>query len=141
LGCGIMCTMGLVFYLLAPQMFFLFCPRPEQRPVIDAGVEVLRLVAFAMPALASCIVFTYALRGAGDTPVPVLFTWFGFLVVRIPLAYLLTRSAIDLGSLGTWPGWNLGLYGAWLAMFADLMVRGAFFFLRFAGGKWKAIKV
>src|SRR5262249_49679478 len=116
--------------VLAPEMFFVFCPRPEQAPVIAEGVPVLRLVAFAMPALASCIVFTAALRGAGDTRIPVLFTWVGFLGVRIPLAYLLTA-----------PSLHLGLFGAWLAMFADLMVRGIFFLVRFAGGKWTAIRV
>lgn len=130
LACGVMSTMGVIFFVLAPQMFAVFCPHPEQRPVIEVGVRVLQLIAFAMPALASCIVFTYALRGAGDTRVPVLFTWTGFLVVRIPLAYLLTSQAV---------GW--GLTGAWLAMFADLMVRGVFFFLRFVSGRWQLVKV
>jgi Na+-driven multidrug efflux pump len=110
-------------------MFRLFCPRPEQRPIIDAGVPVLRLVAWAMPALASCIIFTGALRGAGDTRIPVLFTWLGFFGVRIPLAYWFT------GSLG----W--GLLGAWWAMFADLIVRGVALFIRFASGSWKTIRV
>ncbi len=141
LGCGVMCTMGVVFFVFAPEMFALFCPLAEQRPVIDAGVPVLRLVAFSMPAVASCIVFTYALRGAGDTRVPVLFTWIGFVVVRVPLAYCLTRSVVDLGIFGTIPGWNLGLFGAWLAMVADLGVRGVFFWYRFAGGRWQSVRV
>lgn len=141
LGCGVMCVMGIVFFVLAPEMFALFCPRPEQRPVIDAGVPVLRLVAFSMPAVASCIVFTYALRGAGDTRVPVLFTWIGFVVVRVPLAYYLTRSQLDLGALGTCGGWDLGLLGAWVAMVADLGVRGVFFLYRFGSGSWQSIRV
>ena len=141
LGCGIMCVMGMVFFVFAPEMFALFCPHPEQRPVIEAGVPVLRLVAFSMPAVASCIVFTYALRGAGDTRVPVLFTWIGFLFVRVPLAYFLTRSQLDLGIFGTIAGWNLGLYGAWLAMVADLGVRGVFFLYRFASGRWQMVNV
>jgi Na+-driven multidrug efflux pump len=70
-----------------------------------------------------------------------LFTWFGFFVLRIPLAYLLTRSVIDLGPLGVWRGFDLGLLGAWLAMFADLLVRGIFFLIRFAGGQWRSMKV
>jgi Na+-driven multidrug efflux pump len=90
-----------------------------------------------MPILASTIVFTYALRGAGDTRVPVLFTWIGFFVVRIPLAYFLVLPALHLGPLGSWPGMGLGLYGAWLAMFADLVVRGLFFLARFARGAWQ----
>jgi len=141
LGCGVMCAMGAVFYILAPQMFQLFCSHEEQQPIIDTGVPVLRLVAFAMPAVACTIIFTYALRGAGDTRVPVLFTWIGFLGLRIPLAYVLTRDELDLGVLGIWPGMNLQLFGAWLAMFADLLVRGAFFLYRFASGRWQTIRV
>jgi len=141
IGCGLMSTMGLIFFALAPWMFAVFCPGEEQQPVIQAGVPVLRLVAFAMPALASTIIFTNALRGAGDTRVPVLFTCLGFLVVRIPLAYFLAFDQVDLGPLGTWRGFGMGLYGAWLAMFADVMVRGSLFLLRFASGRWKWVQV
>jgi putative MATE family efflux protein len=141
LGCGVMSLMGAIFYTFAPQMFAVFCPGPDAAPIVELGVPVLRLVAFAMPALASTIVFTYALRGAGDTRVPVLFTWIGFFVVRIPLAYLLTASEVSLGPLGVVPGLGLGLLGAWYAMFADIVVRGAFFWWRFARGAWKGQKV
>jgi putative MATE family efflux protein len=130
LGAGVMSVMGLVFFVFAPQMFELFCPKPEQAPIIELGVPVLRLVAFAMPLLASTIVFTNALRGAGDTRVPVLFTWVGFFAVRIPLAYLLTGETV-----------GLGLLGAWWAMFADLVVRGVFFFVRYARGAWQGQQV
>src|SRR5439155_9678461 len=78
LGCGVMSLMAVVFFVLAPGMFWVFCQDPAQQPVIDLGVPVLRLIAFAMPALACTIIFTAALRGAGDTRVPVLFTWVGF---------------------------------------------------------------
>jgi putative MATE family efflux protein len=125
-GGAVMTLMGAVFFALAGPMFELFCPEPAQQPIVQAGVPVLRLVAFVMLPLASCIIFTYALRGAGATRVPVLFTWIGFFVVRLPLAYLLTR-----------PDFGLGLFGAWLAMAADIIVRGAFFLWRFAGGRWK----
>jgi putative MATE family efflux protein len=130
IGGGTMCAMGGLFALLAESMFRVFCPDPDLQPVIDDGAPVLRLVACAMPALASQIIFTSALRGAGDTRVPVLFSWVGFLGVRIPLAYLLTGPAV-----------GLGLFGAWLAMCADLWVRGAVFAWRFAGGRWKTVEV
>jgi Na+-driven multidrug efflux pump len=141
LGGALMAIMAVIFFLLSAPMFRLFCPGEEQQPIIDQGVPALRLVAFAMPACASCIIFTFSLRGAGDTRVPVLFTWFGFFVVRIPLAYLLTQPRIDLGPLGTFDRLQPELLGAWLAMFADLSVRGAFFLLRFAGGRWKTMRV
>jgi putative MATE family efflux protein len=141
LGGGLMTFMGVVFWALAPEMFRLSCPHPEQQPIIGVGVPVLRLVAVAMPALAATVILSSALRGAGDTRVPVLFTWFGFFVIRIPLAYVLTGSELDLGNWGAVPGGNLGLYGAWLAMCADLLVRGTFFVWRFAGGRWQKVRV
>ncbi len=137
LGCAVMSFMGVVFFAFAPRMFELFCPQDVQRPIIVVGVPVLRLVAFAMPPLAATIIFSSALRGAGDTRVPVLFTWVGFFAVRIPLAYWLAFPGLDLGPAGHWPGLDLGLFGAWLAMFADILVRGGFFFHRFLRGRWQ----
>lgn len=128
IGGSIMTFMAAVFFALAWPMSELYSPRNSE--VVRQSAEVLRLVAFAMPALACVIIFTQALRGAGDTRVPVLFSWFGFLGIRIPLAYWLTN-----------PSMGLGLYGAWLAMFADLNARGLLFTARFLSGKWKKIKV
>ncbi len=128
LACVVMTFMGVLFFVLARPMFRLFCHEPHLEPVIEAGVPALRIIAFAMPALASAIVFTAALRGAGDTRVPVLISWFGFLGVRIPLAYILTGN-------------GLGLVGAWLAMVADIWVRGFIYAWRFRSGQWKRIVV
>jgi putative MATE family efflux protein len=130
LGGAVMSFMGMIFFALAPWMFRLFCPGVDQQPIVEAGVPALRLVAFAMPALASCIIFTAALRGAGDTRVPLLFSTLGFFVVRLPLAWALTRPAV-----------GLGLFGAWVAMLADLLVRGLFFLARFGGGRWQQVRV
>jgi putative MATE family efflux protein len=141
MGCAFMAFMGLVFFALAWPMFLMYCPHENQREAVTLGVPVLRLVAFATPAMACTIIFTYALRGAGDTRVPVLFTALGFLVVRLPLAYYLALPEIHLGSFGTIHGQGLGLWGAWLAMFADLHVRGLLFLWRFASGGWKWVQV
>jgi putative MATE family efflux protein len=141
MGGVLMVLMGGLFFALATPMFQLFCPHPSQEPIIAEGVPVLRLIAFGMPALASCLIFTASLRGAGDTRLPVLFTWLGFFAVRIPLAYFLTLPEVDLGWLGRWQGANLGLFGAWLAMIIDLQVRGVFFFARFLGGGWQRVEV
>ncbi len=73
-ACGslLMVVGGGLFFSFATPLFQFYCPKPEQAPVIAAGVPVLRLVAFAMPALAACHVFSSALRGAGDTRYPLL---------------------------------------------------------------------
>lgn len=138
LGASLMTFMGILFFVFAPTMFRI---STLDENIVREGVPVLRLVAFAMPALAPVIIFTSSLRGAGDTRVPVLFTWIGFFLIRIPLAYFLTKSVVSLGPLGQYAGLGLGLYGAWLAMFADLFVRGAFFVHRFVRGRWQSQKV
>jgi putative MATE family efflux protein len=133
-GCALMSVMGVVFYVFAADLLWWFRPKASpldvQAAVIAAGVPALRLVAFAMPAVAGTIIITAALRGAGDTRVPVVITWAGFLGVRIPLAYWLTSPEV-----------GLGLLGAWWAMFADLHLRAGLLLARFASGRWKTIKV
>jgi putative MATE family efflux protein len=141
LGCAFMTFMGLIFFVLAAPMFRMYCPHEDQIEAVQAGVPVLQLVAFATPAMASTIIFTHALRGAGDTRVPVLFTALGFLVIRLPLAYVLALPEVSLRGFGSVPGWGLGLWGAWLAMFADLYVRGGLFVYRFVSGRWKWVQV
>ena len=61
-----------------------------------------------------------------------LFTWVGFLGVRLPAAYYLTAAE---------SGPHLGLTGAWLAMFLDIYVRGGFYLWRFASGRWARVRV
>lgn len=140
MGCGMMSVMGALFFLFAPTLFTFICPHPEQRPVVEAGVPVLRLEAFAEPALASVIIFLCALRGAGDTRVPVLLNGLGLFGVRIPLTYFFTLDPFGLGMEGHWPGGSR-LFGAWIAMAADLAVRGGLFLYRYASGGWQQVRV
>jgi len=140
LGAAGMSLVGAVFYSLAAPLFRLFCPHPEQAAIVEAGVPVLRLVAFSMPMLASCHILAAALRGAGDTRFPLVFTAAGFFLVRLPLTVWLTWPAVTL-PIGTVEGWGLGLYGCWLAMQADIWFRGTLFLARFASGRWSGTRV
>jgi putative MATE family efflux protein len=142
-ACGSLLMMlgGSLFYVFANPLFQLYCPKPEQAPVIAAGVPVLRLVAFAMPALAACHVFSSGLRGAGDTRYPLLFTTIGFFAVRLPLTFFFCEPAVSLPGMATLPGLGLGLYGCWMGMLADLWFRGLLFAWRFVGGRWETVRV
>ncbi len=139
LGGGLMTAMGLVFYLLAWPMCELYSPGKPQ--VTELAVVALRTIAFAMPAVAAWIIFTASLRAAGDTRVLALFSWTGFLGVRIPLALWLSQDTVDLGPLGVHAGLGWGLAGAWTAMVCDLYFRGALFVWRWASGRWKSVRV
>ena len=139
IGGGLMTLLGLFFYLLAEPMCELYSPGKPQ--VTELAVSALQTIAFAMPAVAAWIIFTAALRAAGDTRVLAVFSWTGFLGVRIPLALWLSRDSIDLGSLGTVSGLGWGLLGAWVAMVCDLYFRGALFVWRWSSGRWKSARV
>jgi putative MATE family efflux protein len=140
LGGGLMCIMGAIFFAFAPEMFTFVCPHAEQRPIVEAGVPVLRLEAFAEPALACIIIFLCALRGAGDTRVPVLYNCVGLFGVRVPLTYLFTWEIFSFGLESHWPGGSR-LFGAWMAMVADLFVRGGLFLYRYSSGRWQKVRV
>ncbi len=133
IGTAGLAAIGLALYVGAEGFFAVFLggDKPE---VAAAGVPVLRIVAFAMPALATINVLNGALRGAGDTRWPWAIVLVGYLAVRMPLTYLLVLTPADGGL-----GW--GLRGAWIAMLVDLCVRGTLVAARFLGGGWSEVRV
>jgi putative MATE family efflux protein len=133
IGVLVLSAIGLLLYTQAEPMFALFLG--SRKPLVAAeGAPVLRVVAFALPALATINVLSGALRGAGDTRWPWLFVLIGYLLVRMPLTYWLTTPE-GQGGLG----W--GLFGAWVAMLADLSVRGGLVAARFLQGGWRTARV
>jgi len=133
LGVAVLSAIGVLLYFGGGGMFELFLAG-KQPAVVAEGVPVLRVVAFALPFLATLSVLTGALRGAGDTRWPWVIVLVGQFGVRLPLTYALTASAASGG-----PG--LGLRGAWMAMFADLAVRGVLVGARFLHGGWREARV
>jgi Na+-driven multidrug efflux pump len=124
-GALLMTLMGVAFCLGAPWLFALFV-NPGRTEVAELGVPVLRLASLAQPALAAAVILTWALEGgAGDTRWPLVYSLGSMLLLQIPLAYALSG-----------PGLALGLYGAWLALLIDGVVRGLAAVLRFAYGRW-----
>ena len=129
-GLGALVVIGAVLFFGAPAMLRLMT-WGQQPAVVVEGAPVLRIVAFALPFLATMNVLTGALQGAGDTRWPWVIVLVGYFGVRIPLTYALTL-----------PGWYpMGLRGAWLAMFADLALRGVLVAARFLHGGWKHARV
>jgi Na+-driven multidrug efflux pump len=125
-----MCTlMGLGYFAFAPQIYAAFNSNEDLERVTTIGVPALRMLAFFQIPLALMIVYTNALRGAGDTRYPLLYTLTGMVAVRLPLAYLF---GIVLDG---------GLLGAWVGMCADMTVRAALSTTRFVRGQWQRVQV
>ncbi len=120
----LMSAMGVMFFFFAGPIIDIFIDDPE---VVQLGIWPLRLVAFSQPALATMMVLSGGLRGAGDTRATLVITAAGLWLVRLPLALLLTGP--------------LGLVGAWIAMGVDLNLRGLGMWLRFRSGRWARLRV
>ena len=117
---------GLLYFFGAEWLYRLLSKDPD---VWRCGVPALTAMAFFQLALAPLIVYLGALRGAGDTRVPMYYTVFGMAAVRLPVA-------LFGGFVLEW-----GLLGAWLGMFADLTIRAILVGRRFRSGRWERIKV
>jgi len=126
LGVGIMAALGAVFFLFGSQLVRLYSADPQ---IIGMGRLILRLAAFAQPAMGFYSIIAGALRGAGDTRYPLYITFAGMWTLRIGLAYFLVQSL------------GLGLVGVWLAVNADQWLRAFLVLMRFRGGRWKLVKV
>lgn len=127
LQCAVLTSvLGAIFYYAAPQLFAILTEDPRVR---EMGIPTLRLMAFVQPALAAMIIYTGALRGAGDTRVPVAITIVGIFAVRLPVAYLF---GVTMGG---------GLVGAWVGTALDLTVRSLLSNWRFSSGHWQRITV
>jgi Na+-driven multidrug efflux pump len=90
-------------------------------------------VAWGLPWLAVIQVLAAAMRGAGKTKIPLWISLFSFLVVRIPLTYLIATdpSGPLVGPAWSHPLQGQGVQGAWYAMLADLTVRATLFAIAF----------
>jgi putative MATE family efflux protein len=121
-----LCAMAVLQFALAPYIVRAFVDDPE---VVDTGARLLRVFAFALPALGVHSSLSGALRGAGDVRFVLgtfTFTAWG---IRVPLAAFLV---IVLG---------LSAPFAWLAAVAENWTRAALILRRFAQGRWKQIRV
>lgn len=114
-GVVVMSMLGIVMYLFAPELMWMMSSSVE---VQEAGIEALRIEAFAEPMYAASIVAYGVFVGAGDTLKPCGMNLFSIWFVRIPLAW--------------WMAWemNMGLNGVWLAMCLELCFRGFIFLIR-----------
>ncbi len=111
-GGGMMSAAGLLFFFGGAWLTGLFLGR-QTRDTAVITIKLLKVVALAMPPFAISTILIGGLRGAGDTRWPLVFTFIGFLLVRIPLAYYLAWDQIRLPLIDlTIPGLGLGVIGA-----------------------------
>lgn len=139
-GCVVMSASGLILYVAGPYLT-LFFTGDMHDPTSVTAAELLKIVAFAAPAVAVIMILSGALRGAGDTVWPLFFTTIGFFGLRLPLALYFCFESLDLPLVGEIEGLGRGVQGAWYAMTFDVLLRSLMVWGRFFGGKWRSVKV
>lgn len=139
LSCLTLSFAVLLFWTSSELVVGLFVKETDQQLVKEAAT-LLRIVSLGLVPLAMVLVFSGALRGAGDTQGPLAITFICFVLIRIPLTYAL--ACTELSWLpDSWKGLGWGVQGAWCAMVSDLIVRATLLMARFLHGKWKTLKV
>ena len=119
LGMLVMALMGVIMYVFAPEMIGVLSPVEAIRQL---GTTCLRIEAFAEPFFAASIVTYFVCVGAGDTFKPAAINLGTMWLVRLTLAYALSKS--------------YGLEGVWIAMATELTFRGVLFLIRLFRGSW-----
>ncbi|MEF9969707.1 MAG: MATE family efflux transporter [Ruthenibacterium sp.] len=125
---GLLCslTLAIAYATVGRDVFMLFSNEPQ---ILDYGAEIMRFVAIIVVLQVSQVIYSGALRGAGDTRYVALVSLISVAVIR-PLA----------GWLFVYP-LGLGLTGAWIGLMLDQFMRFLLSRRRFRGGKWMNIKL
>jgi MATE family multidrug resistance protein len=103
-----MSVMGILFILLRNQLPHLFTSDPE---VIKVATGLLVVGAFFQIFDGIQVVLLGALRGIADVKVPMFFAFFSYILVSLPISYLLAFT-FKLGYSGVWIGFVFGLLTA-----------------------------
>jgi len=127
MGCFALVYLFLPDLILAP--YAMYSNEAEFASMRGVVVELLRFVAIYSLFDAMAIIFSGAIRGAGDTRFSLLFTMFsGWLLMVIP----------------TFVGFryfSMGVSWAWSMCTLYVMVLGVGFWIRFQRGRWKSMKI
>ena len=100
-----MSLMGILFVILRNQLPLLFTSDPE---VIKVAACLLVVGAFFQIFDGVQVILLGALRGMADVRVPMFIAFFSYIVVSLPISYLLA-FVFRFGYSGVWIGFVFGL--------------------------------
>lgn len=122
LGTVLMSAFGVLFFAFpALVMKFFNPPDPE---VLKIGILCLQVAAFEQPFIALTMVFSGALKGAGDTKGPFKVGLYTNLFVRLPLIYMVVYV------------WKLSITYIWWVTALQYAVSALFLFIMYRKKEW-----
>jgi len=143
---SIMFAFSIAFIFFPNQIVGMFS---SQQLHLELTPKLLVICGLVQIPFAIGMTIRGAMRGAGDTKVVMLITWFSTYAVRIPLAWLFSGVDIPIGNgnVITNPAplqehFDIHpLVGLWIGLSAELVIRFLLFLARFLHGGWSRIKV
>lgn len=116
----------LIGVLLRVPLMGIFTDSAE---VIKLGANILIINCFLEFGRTTNLVIIACLRGAGDVYFPTICAIFSMWLVSVAGTYLF---AVVL---------NMGVYGLWIALALDEIIRGVLMIWRFRSGKWREKRI
>lgn len=114
------------FIVLRRELIMLF---NSEEHIVSLGAKILIIVAFTTHFQTAQAVFLSCLRVSGDTKFVALISFISVGLIRPALAFFLCFTM------------DLGLFGAWIALFIDQGLRFILSKYRFKSEKWTLIKI
>lgn len=115
-----------VFFFGRYQLVQLFDKSPE---VLESGAIIMIIIAFATHIQTSQVVISGCLRGAGDTKFVAKVSMLSTAIIRPVCTFIF---CFPLG---------FEIFGSWIALWIDQVLRLSFNFSRFKKGEWIKIRV
>ncbi len=127
IGTIISVVVAAIFLLGGRWMMTLFFKKEPH--IVDIGVELVYVMIFIVLFQIIQVIYTGALRGAGDTLYTAICSTISVTVVRTAVSFLFGYT------------FGLGITGVWIGILADQVMRFILSSIRFKRGKWVKIKV
>lgn len=118
--------MTLAIVIFVHPLLLIYTKDPH---VLQLGVTMIRIFCFSQPFLTMVVVFSGALRGAGDIYYVTVTSFVGIWGMRLLLSWFL---GVFL---------NLGILGVFIAYNLDFASRALMYTFRYKRGKWKVKEV
>ena len=121
-------------FVFAPEpLLHLFVSNPDAQAryveIMDLGVKLLRFVAVFCFFDAMNLVYSGAIKGAGDT------RFIMWTIAALSMGMMIIPIYVAIEVIGA------GLYAAWIILTIYICVLGVAFMLRYRSGKWKKMCV
>lgn len=125
---GVLCAIGvsIIFFFFGRSLFSLFS---QEQLILDYGDMIMKILCFVIYLQIEQVTVLGCLRGAGDTKYTALVSLISVAIIRPGASWLFCYPM------------GMGLFGVWLGLCADQLVRFLMGYMRFRKGSWLKIKI